>query len=168
MPVQPGPETISWDEAIERLAQGGDQAAAEERLGCAVADRVIGHYPPTAIPLRDRLDFRTGAWRVHANGTPNYLRVVRSDFERHFSLDNDQRKLAPSEGYMPGYLALIYRAIGEFNITDGNQPKAEVLRKWFETQLVEGEPISRNLAKALTTIVRRPDRKKGGAIPRRP
>jgi hypothetical protein len=168
MPAQPEPETISWGEAIERLAHGGDAAAAAERLCRAVVDRVIGHYPPTTIQLHGHLDFRTGAWRMHANGTPHYLRVVRSDFERHFCLDNDQRKSPPSEGYMPGYLALIYQAIAKFKITDGNQPKAEELREWFETQSVNGERISRNLAKALTTIVRRPDRKKGGAIPRRP
>jgi hypothetical protein len=104
---------------------------------------------------------------MHANGTPHCLRVVRSDFERHFCLDNAQRKSPPSGNYIPGYLALIYRAIGDFNIADGNRPKAEVLRDWFEKQSVDGEPISKNLAKALTTIVRRPDRKKGGAIPRR-
>jgi hypothetical protein len=39
MPAQPEPETISWEEAIGRLANGGDQAAAAER--CA-APSLIG------------------------------------------------------------------------------------------------------------------------------
>jgi hypothetical protein len=73
----------------------------------------------------------------------------------------------PAEAYLPEYVALILRAISEYGISDSNQPKAEELRNWFERQSVNGEQISANLARAMTTIVRRPDRKKGGAIARR-
>jgi hypothetical protein len=67
-----------------------------------------------------------------------------------------------SQAYVPGYLAVVFRAIREHDITDDNQPKAEALQEWFQQQSVDGEPISQNLARAMTTIVRRPDRRKGG------
>ena len=67
---------------------------------------------------------------------------------------------------MPAYLALIHGAIKEFKISDENQPKAEALQAWFRTQTVNGEKVSKNLARAMTTICRSPERKKGGAFPR--
>jgi hypothetical protein len=68
---------------------------------------------------------------------------------------------------MPAYLQLIHQAISEFKITDDNQPKATALQEWFSQQTVAGEQVSGNLAKTMATIARLPERKKGGAHPRR-
>jgi hypothetical protein len=170
MSAEPEPNTISWDEAIDQLAKGTDRTTATKRLYRAVVDRTIDHRPPLAIPLEGRLDPNTGAARMSSRDhRPRFLRIVRSDFERHFQLGDrdDARDGQIACGYMPGYLALIHRAIRELKITTNNQPKAEVLQKWFREQNVAGERVSKNLARTMTTIAREPERKRGGAIPQR-
>jgi hypothetical protein len=64
---------------------------------------------------------------------------------------------------MPAYLALIHRAIKEFQISDDNQPKLNILSAWFRSQDVNGKKVSERLAKAMASIVRRPESMRGGA-----
>jgi hypothetical protein len=165
MPARSEPDTISWEEAIGRLraAHGGNRDEAVKQLCQAVVDRLIGHRPLTSVPLEGRLDCETGALRMHSRDDhPRQLRVVLSDFESHF-------RLKPAENctvvgnYMPAYLGLMHRAIKEFQISDDHQPKLDTLIDWFRTQVVNGKNVSERLAKAMATIVRRPERMKGGA-----
>ncbi|MBF0093950.1 MAG: hypothetical protein HQL34_05325 [Alphaproteobacteria bacterium] len=65
--------------------------------------------------------------------------------------------------YRTPYLDLIDRAIGEFQISDGCQPKKDNLLDWFKTQSVDGESVSENLASAMATLVRLPASQRGGA-----
>jgi hypothetical protein len=163
MLAQSEPDTISWQEAINRLANGSDRNEAIKRLYRAVVDRLVGHRPTTSIPLEGRLDCETGVLRMHArDSNPRQLRVVLSDFERHFQLKPRIDNTAVP-GYLPPYLALIHQAINHHQITDDNQPKVDVLSTWFQGQDVNGKKVSQRLANAMATIVRRPESMRGGA-----
>jgi hypothetical protein len=163
MPTQSEPETISWQEAINRLlaAHGGNQDEAVKQLCQAVGDRLIGHRPPMSVPLQGRLNCKTGELRMHPRDDhPRQLRVVLSDFERYFQPMTAGNAVG---SYMPAYLALIHRAIKELGISDDHQPKLETLINWFRSQAVDGNKVSERLAKAMATIARRPESMKGGA-----
>jgi hypothetical protein len=171
MPVEPDPETISWPDAVAKVPGVDNPTGAATRLLDAVAGGSVGYRPLVAVSIESKfkeglLDIKTGALRMNPRDSrPRYLRIVVSDFERHFLRSRDERRVM-WDGYTPDYVALILRAIKQFNISDENQPLAKTLRDWFEGQEVAGEKISENLAKAMTTIVRLPERKKGGAVPR--
>jgi hypothetical protein len=90
------------------------------------------------------------------------LRVVFSDFESHFQLE-PAGNCTVFGSYMPAYLTLIHQAIKEFQISDENQPKLDVLSTWFQSKVVNGKNVSERLAKAMATIARRPERMAGGA-----
>ncbi|MBW6496352.1 MAG: hypothetical protein K0B16_17715, partial [Burkholderiaceae bacterium] len=65
--------------------------------------------------------------------------------------------------YTTPYLELMQAAIARFGISAGSQEKKESLSDWFFEQQVEGEPVSRNLADAMATLVRLPSAQRGGA-----
>lgn len=65
--------------------------------------------------------------------------------------------------YTTAYLELMRDAIRRFGLTEHHQEKKEVLADWFRSQLVEGEPISSNLAEAMGTLIRLPSAQRGGA-----
>lgn len=65
--------------------------------------------------------------------------------------------------YTTPYLDLMQAAIAHFGITDENQGKKDCLTDWFLTQQIEGEPVSRNLADAMATLIRLPSAQRGGA-----
>jgi hypothetical protein len=72
----------------------------------------------------------------------------------------------PPEGptpYTTPYLELMQAAIARFQITAESQEKKDCLVDWFLAQEVEGEPVSRNLADAMATLVRLPSAQRGGA-----
>jgi hypothetical protein len=165
-----GPDLISWQKAIDLLAADSDLTRAVIRLHRAVVERDVEHYPPTSMNLEGRLDPNTGALRNSPrDNRPRFLRIVRASFEKHFKLSDlgAERHDQITHDYKPGFLDLIHQAISEFKISNENQPKAEELRSWFEGQTVAGEQVSANLAKAMTTIARLPERKKGGAVRQR-
>ena len=68
---------------------------------------------------------------------------------------------APS--YTTPYLELMQEAIRHFGLTALHQEKKEVLSDWFRTQRIEGEPVSKNLADAMATLIRLPSAQRGGA-----
>jgi hypothetical protein len=97
MPASFDPETISWQEAIKRLAELGDKEPAKTLLD-AIIGNAVRYYPPRALLLetayrRGCFDVNTGAWRNHArDDRPLYIRVIRIDFEAHFqSSDRSSR-----------------------------------------------------------------------------
>lgn len=65
--------------------------------------------------------------------------------------------------YTTPYLELMQEAIRHFGLTDLRQEKKEVLSDWFRTQRIDGEPVSRNLADAMATLIRPPAAQRGGA-----
>lgn len=65
--------------------------------------------------------------------------------------------------YTTPYLDLMQAAISRFGLTADCQSKKENLSDWFFEQTVEGEPISRNLANAMATLIRLPSAQRGGA-----
>jgi hypothetical protein len=65
--------------------------------------------------------------------------------------------------YTTPYLVLMQEAIRHFGITVQRQEKKDCLVDWFLDHEVEGEPISRNLAEAMATLVRLPAAQRGGA-----
>jgi hypothetical protein len=65
--------------------------------------------------------------------------------------------------YTTPYLELMQQTVAEFGLTERNQEKKEVLLDWFLRQEVEGEPISKNLADAMATLIRLPSSQRGGA-----
>ncbi len=69
----------------------------------------------------------------------------------------------PEAPYSTPYLDLMQAAISRFAITVTSQEKKEGLSAWFRTQQIEGEPVSKNLADAMATLVRLPAAQRGGA-----
>ena len=69
----------------------------------------------------------------------------------------------PEAPYSTPYLDLMQAAISRFGITAASQEKKEYLSDWFFEQQVEGEPVSRNLADAMATLIRLPSAQRGGA-----
>ncbi len=65
--------------------------------------------------------------------------------------------------YTTPYLELMQAAIEHFGISTQNQEKKECLLDWFLEQQIEGEPVSKNLADAMATLIRLPAAQRGGA-----
>jgi hypothetical protein len=168
MSAEPEADIISWQDAVCLLAELGIDEPAR-KLRDAVVNRLVRHYPPTTLALNWYLfDETTGVLRMHKrDDNPRHLSVVRDDLDKHFKLRDAANERQTSNAYMPEYLALILQAIRRFGISDENQPKVEELRGWFCAQIAGGEKVSKNLARAMATIVRRADRKKGRALPHR-
>ena len=70
---------------------------------------------------------------------------------------------ASAPAYTTPYLDLMQAAIERFAITAERQEKKDCLVDWFLGQEIEGEPISRNLAEAMATLIRLPSAQRGGA-----
>jgi hypothetical protein len=69
----------------------------------------------------------------------------------------------PVSLYTTPYLDVMQAAISQFGITAARQEKKEFLSDWFFEQQVDGEPVSRNLADAMATLIRLPSAQRGGA-----
>ncbi|MBL4558298.1 MAG: hypothetical protein JKP98_18295 [Rhodobacteraceae bacterium] len=67
---------------------------------------------------------------------------------------------APS--YSTPYLHLMQDAIRHFGLTELHQEKKDVLSDWFRTQKIDGEPVSKNLADAMATLIRLPSAQRAG------
>jgi hypothetical protein len=65
--------------------------------------------------------------------------------------------------YTTPYLDLMQAAIAHFGVSQRNQEKKESLVAWFREQQIAGEPVSRNLAEAMATLIRLPAAQRGGA-----
>ena len=72
-------------------------------------------------------------------------------------------ELPPAPAYTTPYLDLMQAAIAHFRIAAGRQEKKESLVAWFLSQRIEGEPVSKNLAEAMATLIRLPGAQRGGA-----
>ena len=65
--------------------------------------------------------------------------------------------------YTTPYLDLMKAAIRQYGLSAEQQDKKELLVAWFLEQEVESEPLSRNLAEAMATLIRLPQSQRGGA-----
>ncbi|MGM0583956.1 MAG: hypothetical protein ACQEUZ_04840 [Pseudomonadota bacterium] len=65
--------------------------------------------------------------------------------------------------YTTPYLDLMQAAIVEFGLTETRQGKKEAIVDWLLTRAIDGEPLSRNLAEAMATLIRLPAAQRGGA-----
>ena len=72
-------------------------------------------------------------------------------------------KSVDAPAYTTPYLALMQEAIEHFGLSEERQEKKDSLFEWFLTQEVDGEPVSRNLADAMATLIRLPCSQRGGA-----
>lgn len=70
---------------------------------------------------------------------------------------------ATAKTYTTPYLELMQEAIVHFGLTDNYQSKKENLSDWFFEKRIDGEPISRNIAKSMATLIRLPTAQRGGA-----
>jgi hypothetical protein len=168
MSAQSESETISWQEALGRLSEKGELKKPADDLVRAILDGSVEIRPCRALPLSNAInkhlfDLKTGEWRISlSDRNPMVVRVVRSGFKRHFQI-SDTGHGVENESYFPQFLALAHQAIEENAISDANQPKHETLFEWFRKHEVAGKQVSKRIAEALATIVRRPDRMQGGA-----
>lgn len=65
--------------------------------------------------------------------------------------------------YSTPYLELMQAAIAKFEISAERQDKKDCLVGWFLEQEIDGEPVSKNLADAMATLIRLPAAQRGGA-----
>jgi hypothetical protein len=65
--------------------------------------------------------------------------------------------------YTTPYLDLMQAAIRIFGISALHQDKKEAIVAWLLEREIEGEPLSRNLAEAMATLIRLPSAQRGGA-----
>jgi len=70
---------------------------------------------------------------------------------------------ASGAAYTTPYLELMQAAIEHFRLSAENQGKKECLLDWFLEQQIAGEPVSKNLADAMATLIRLPAAQRGGA-----
>ncbi len=88
------------------------------------------------------------------------VKAIWSDFVPEAAAPAPDGNVAP---YTTPYLELMQAAIAHFGLTAENQGKKECLLDWFVEQQIEGEPVSRNLADSMATLVRLPSAQRGGA-----
>ena len=74
-----------------------------------------------------------------------------------------QEEHPASSSYTTPYLQLMQEAIMHFGLTEENQSKKENLSDWFFEKRIEGDPISRNIANSMATLIRLPTAQRGGA-----
>jgi len=165
--------TISWSAAVHQVALAGGQDGASEKLLELVLSNHVRYEPRGALssgPAREKhlFDLRTGALRMRpSDDRPRHVRIFEDDLNSCLEPRANQTAQA-TVNYMPEYLALIHEAIEHFSISDEHQPKAEELTDWFQSAVVDGAKVSNSLASAMTKIARKADRKKHGAVRRRP
>ena len=74
----------------------------------------------------------------------------------------DAERPLGSSSYTTPYIELLFRCIGTHGIAADNQPLKDSLVAWFRDQVVDGAPLSENMAKVMASIVRLPEARRGG------
>ncbi len=98
-----------------------------------------------------------------------YIQIEVPEFMVKAIWPDDEQVAAPTaqetatKPYTTPYLELMQEAISRFGLSVSNQSKKENLSDWFIEQQIEGEPLSRNLANAMATLIRLPGAQRGGA-----
>ncbi len=100
-------------------------------------------------------------WEFIDIRVPRFIvKAIWCDFVPEAAAAAPDGNVAP---YTTPYLELMQAAIAHFGLTAENQGKKECLLDWFVEQQIEGEPVSRNLADSMATLVRLPSAQRGGA-----
>ena len=115
----------------------------------------------------DALVLTGPSWQYIHIQVPDFMgRAIWPDWPGSDAVPGVPHLAAPA--YTTPYLELMHEAIRNFGLTALRQEKKEVLSDWFRTQRVEGEPLSKNLADAMATLIRLPSAQRGGAKRTRP
>lgn len=77
--------------------------------------------------------------------------------------NDETRQLTAASSYTTPYLELMYTAIRVHGITAEHQGKKDLLVDWYLEQKIDDEPLSKNLADAMATLIRLPQSQRGGA-----
>jgi hypothetical protein len=87
-------------------------------------------------------------------------------FPEHRTQDAPHDASTDLPDYTTPYIRLLYQAIKDNKIDSKHQPKAETLQKWFRVHGTSDVPVSNRMSEVMTTIVRLPEMRQGGAHPR--
>jgi hypothetical protein len=110
----------------------------------------------------DELALTGPSWQYIHIQVPDFMvKAIWPDWPEGDAEPADPRLEAPS--YSTPYLHLMQDAIRHFGLTELHQEKKDVLSDWFRTQKIDGEPVSKNLADAMATLIRLPSAQRGGA-----
>jgi hypothetical protein len=97
------------------------------------------------------------------------IMVVVDDCREHVGEDiaahRQGEQAEPATEYSTPYIALMWKAIDEFRISEHNQPIKETLVEWFLKQEIEGQKVSKVTAEYLASFVRLPSSRTGGNRP---
>lgn len=141
----------------EERTHGWDRTAAE------AAFRFHSGYHTSISPEAWREgQFQHGrltarSWEFIDIRMPRFMvRAIWPDFGGQTMAQSDTTYTTP-------YLELMQAAIARFSLTAERQDKKDCLVDWFLEQQIDGEPVSRNLADAMATLIRLPAAQRGGA-----
>lgn len=110
----------------------------------------------------DALVLTGQSWQYTQMQVPDFM--VKAIWpEWPLCLGAGSQKEQPASSYTTPYLHLMQEAIMHFGLTENYQSKKENLSDWFFEQRIDGEPISRNIADSMATLVRLPKAQRGGA-----
>jgi hypothetical protein len=101
------------------------------------------------------------SWHYIEIEVPDFM--VKAIWPDHVPEPAQRAQEVATVPYTTPYLELMQAAISRFGLTVAYQSKKENLSDWFHEQPIEGEPISRNLANAMATLIRLPAAQRGGA-----
>lgn len=100
----------------------------------------------------------TSSWEFIDIRMPRFMvKAIWPDFGQQTIVQSDITT------YTTPYLELMQAAIIKFEITAQWQDKKDCLVGWFLEQEIDGEPVSKNLADAMATLIRLPAAQRGGA-----
>ena len=189
LPTKPAPSTPHWlappDPKIAWKSQAKEEILVALRDGDLIAQ---GRYTETRTGWANAMNsgfgmhsgyhssIRPEEWR---EGQYRYDRLTAKDWEfidirmprflvKAIWPDDISKTVATVPNihdtpYTTPYLELMKAAIAQFNLTAEQQSKKENLSDWFFQKEVDGEPLSRNLADAMATLVRLPSAQRGGS-----
>ena len=91
------------------------------------------------------------------------LRFSTKDVMYNFPPQNHTMPvLANQNDYLSPYMQIMLQAIQILDLRHNQQSKKNVLVDWFMTQEVNGQKLTRNMAKMMATLVRLPEAQRGG------
>ncbi len=108
-----------------------------------------------------RGDLTGPAWQYIQIEVPEFM--VKAIWQDDAPEPAQPPREATAMSYTTPYLELMQEAIMHFGLTDKYQSKKENLSDWFFGKRIDGEPISRNIANSMATLIRLPTAQRGGA-----
>ncbi|MDX9982223.1 MAG: hypothetical protein RBU25_19540 [Lentisphaeria bacterium] len=150
---------IAEAEAVARAREGVDDPARTPVLQ-AILDGELHVYHGGYVLEGDSAEIAEQVRRGEVTG----FQVRRDEVDRRWPPGRRVPAGAPGEGaWVPPFIALMFRAIDEFGLTETSTVGKKTLAEWFAAQtLPDGTRVSTNLAGYLATFCRPPEAMKGG------